>query len=387
MTTLEDALRAALREQVASTPPTSEHAQLAIERATGIRRWRNAGAMLATVLLTAVGISGFVAVQLANRPVNHGADGGPALIQPSIRFPMGTGVDIFAGYTIMTSAGDQVNIDSPQVVVDVQRVPVGWVYRRADGFVDLLQANGHSVRLGLFGSGMVVSSDGTRVATYDDSTLTVEIVSLSTNAIGKVLSTAVPADTEVVGIVGDLVILRQTSVGCCSRYDAWNPHLGSFAPSWTQNVETIYGVRADGQLVGAVRDTTPGPTAGQLCLATLNVLAGGHLTVGGKICDSGLGLQQEGSVSPDGTTLVTGNWDALPPPGAVLLDLAEPTNPARHEICPTGSSTPVWTAHDVALLRDGDRINRCTLASRDMIQLSDSDTTSLAGWGLIGYHG
>jgi hypothetical protein len=319
MTKLEDELREMFgaRVQAPLAPADPAGAAVARGRARRLRR-RLLASGIAGVTLTVM-VAGLAVIKgfwAPDQPgggdrvtfealYGPGAGGNPPADRPMpiIDMPM----DVHQGTALWTADGRRIILPGVEQVVEVIRVPQGWLYSD-DIQLRLLTVGGQTVPVRENVAGWTVSDDGTQVASVSiDSTLTVQ-----PSGGGAAKATPVPAGTMPAGFDGPRVVVGREGYGA----DTWEPGDQAYAEGGQEELAAVY-TAAGKPAVGVVRD------ASKTCLVELSAQTKGWL-VGtrlgcadllNKAASAGQGLNRA-SRSPDG------RWLAVPTPtGVHLIDI------------------------------------------------------------------
>ncbi|MGY0235734.1 hypothetical protein [Longispora urticae] len=258
--------------------------------------------------------------------------------QPRPAAPPPAKVDLVLGTGtawIVRAADGRETVLPPEPVHTVYRVPEGllavtvgqhlrvWLVTPADRvlLVDEDDADGTRASeilgsaAGRGGPDVGVSPEGRRVAWRSGTE--VRVATVTRGGLTGVRSVAVPVGTRVTGWHGPYVVLGRIGevppgangvLQQFDRYDAWNPDLGGFTPTWNTGVRGVWGLASDGRmLVGST-----GGAGG--CLALLDPLHG--LRPVRERCGTAMDHRFDGVVSPGGRWLL-GNG----PSGPLVLDV------------------------------------------------------------------
>jgi len=319
MTKLEDELREMFGARVHAPLAPADPAGTAIARGR-VRRLRRKlllggiGAVtLAAMIAGLATIKGFWA---PDQPGGDGrvtfetlygtaAGGNPPADRPMPVIDMP--VDVQQGTALWTADGRRMVLPGVEQVIEVVRVPQGWLYSD-DIQLRLLTVGGQTVPVRENVSGWTVSDDGTRVASVSvNSTLAVQPA-----AAGNAQATPVPEGTRPAGFDGPRVVLGREGYGA----DTWEPGDKAYEAGGQEELAAVY-TAAGKQAVGVVRDGS------KTCLVELSGKAKGWL-VGTRLgcadllnnaAHAGQGLNRA-SRSPDG------RWLAVPSPtGVHIIDI------------------------------------------------------------------
>jgi hypothetical protein len=321
MIMLEDDLREMFgaRVQAPLSPIDPAGAAIASGRTRRLRRRLLGGGIAAFVLAVMVtglavlkgiwepgpGGDGAVSFEALYGP---GADGGPAPERPMPIIDMP--VDVHQGTALFTTDGRRLILPGVEQVIEVIRVPQGWLYSD-DIQLRLLTVGGQTVPLRENIASWTVSDDGASVASVsDDSTLAVQDPAGG----GQTKATPIPEGTRPTGFDGQRVVLGGEGFGA----DTWQPGDSVYAADTEPELMAVY-TAVGKQAVGITRDAT------KTCLVDLVGKNQGWL-IGSRLGCADLlnnAVQAQGGVnraarSPDG------RWLAVPSPtGVHLIDIEE----------------------------------------------------------------
>lgn len=296
MTAFEQALRAAMTDQVVDLPPMADPAGRAIARAAGVRRRANLGALVAGLAALVVLVGGVTTVR--NPPIEQIMSDGAADLLANPPAIQSLGVDLRVGREIWTTEGDRLAlpVSGDPTPAYVFRVPSGWIFGTPGTSARLLRADGVATDLGVNGS-VVVSADGTQVAGWRNRRAAV--VALVDAKPGPIRTTALPDRAVLITFVGSMVVLGFRDADNpvrISHWDLWDPR-SDYVPTSVTGIEAVYGPAYDGSLIALVpRDSDDNA----LCLAKVKVSGSATLSVGTVRCGLGEWAGGRGVISPDG---------------------------------------------------------------------------------------
>jgi hypothetical protein len=362
MTELEDELRRAFAEHVASVPvasPTLANDVLRRGRQLRRRRHQAAASGFAAFVLTTAGLIAITwpttgghpsAVAPADvPPVEPAASVTPSATpvpmsasasMPALALPF----DLVAGNQLRTMSGRAVTMPNQGPFERAYRDPTGYLLVEASGPKRKLwhvpQNSGDPKLIIASADSIAVSEDGTRVAWTDGRDMSFRLLtdplpakpsgspSTSASALppsaapqARAVATASPSGSpqprlpsEVkttapeigvpVGFVGDAVLLAAPGpADGRTRYDLWWPAHGSYHPTWREFLG-VYGTRAGGREVVVVRQDDKNG----ICVSAVEPAA---LNVERSACGVVDVVPQYGSLSPDGRWLVVARDDRM----------------------------------------------------------------------------
>ncbi len=217
-------------------------------------------------------------------------------------------VDVHVGTALWTTDGRQLKLPGVNEVVEVVRVPDGWLY--SDDFrLHLLTLGGQLIPIVASNlSAWTVSNDGSQVATVADDT----VLALKTPTGTQKARTTVPNGARAVAFDGARVVLSRSDRGS----DSWSGESASYREAWDAKLVVVYGGRG-GDAVGLYQQGS------DVCLVDLRtqpegwqvttILGCGDLPA--TAAKAGYGMSRAAR-SPDG------RWLAVPSPtGVHLVDL------------------------------------------------------------------
>ncbi len=393
MTMLEDELREMFQARVHTPPATMDPAGVAINRGEGraARRRTVIGAVSVGLFFAILG--GMASVKgpsgARTEAEYHGTfdtvwgpgggeqpDRGPSESLPIVPMP----VDVHVGTALWTTDGNKLTLPGVTDVIEVVRVPDGWLY--SDDFrLHLLTVGGQSKQVGNDVSAWTVSNAGDKVATVTGGT----DVTVKTPTGDQTASTSVPDGTRAVAFDGGRVVLSRSER---AGSDSWDGHT-TYRETWDDKLMVVYG----GHGADAVGLYQQGPA---VCLVDLQAASDGWqvgtiLGCGDLLATAakaGYGLSR-GARSPDG------RWLAVPSPtGVHMIDLTtvrafaqangpQGGLPAVAYTCASASDAPaVWAnANTVLTVSVNNGVVACsTDGSRSAVQLPSGVSD---GWALV----
>lgn len=320
MIMLEDDLREMFgaRVQAPLAPIDPAGAAIATGRARRTRRRVLASGVAACTL--AAMVAGLAVIQgfwATDRPggagrvtfeglYGAGSGGNPPADQPLpvIDLP----IDIHQGTALWTADGRRLVLPGVEQVIEVIRVPQGWLYSD-DIRLRLLTTGGQTVSLRDNVSAWTVSDDGANVASVSPD-LTLEVQPSAGG--GETKATPIPAGTRPSGFDGARVVLNREGKGS----DSWEPSETPYVEQGQPELVAVYTAGSK-QAVGVVRD---GKTT---CLVDLVARTKGWLLGTRLGCADLLNYAaQAGSSSGRAARSPDGRWLAVPSPtGVHLIDI------------------------------------------------------------------
>jgi hypothetical protein len=391
---LEDELREMFSSRVSAPPATHDPAGVAIKqgRRSTRRRRASVGAFalvaFAALLGAAAMIKGFfmpVAPGLGavtydglygTQQPNRG-DGVVPL--PTVTLP----VDIHVGTALYTTDGRKLTLGGVDQVIEVIKVPAGWLYSD-DIRLRLLTPDNKSIPVRDNISSWLVSPDGSKVATVAEG----KVVEVSDpNGRGSVKA-VVPKDAQLNGFYGPRLVLGSESQG--SAY--WDSSPNGRVSPWNGQILGFFGAQSDGPMA-LVRD------GNTVCLADLVAIENMGWQIGDRVgCGDllvtaarAMGGLAAPKRSPDG------RWLAVPSQSGVQLidlnqerthlDSAHAVLPVIAQTCVSSPDAPaVWAnANTVVTVGPDSGILACGVdGARHAVQLPSGVTT---GWALVPRYG
>jgi hypothetical protein len=400
---LEDELREAFAAAVRTPPAVAGPADQAIRKGRAMARRRRTLSALAGLTVFVAALGGAAGARwgdpvvsddrisyqgLYGTALSGGADH-PAVVETRLP-PMKMPVDVRVGDQLYTIDGTRVTLTGAGEVDRVVRVPVGWVYSDGQETVRLATAGGETTQLLSEQTSWEVDAAGARIASITQGVLRIRPVQTPSEAKTATdvagddtsVSTAVPAETEVVGFAGAQVVVSRTdrvafdfwsASGRTPYTEIWN---GELKAVFSNGLEPIVGL-VDGQ-------------HGSTCLVEVGVVTGG-LRIGRQLGCDGMFAVANGRivVSPDGLWLSVGA-----PAGVHLVDLAQSRDRAGQTIngasqvtvaatCAAMDTSPVvWADRRTVLVVSQQRgVVACrTDGSRHEVALPAGVTS---GWELV----
>jgi len=223
---------------------------------------------------------------------------------PTIELP----IDVHQGTALWTADGRRLVLPGVEKVIEVIRVPQGWLYSD-DIRLRLLTIGGQTVSVRDNVSSWAVSDDGASVASVStDSTLAVQAASGG----GDIKATAVPEGSQPSGFDGLRVVLGREGYGI----DTWAPGDKPYAAEGQPELVAVYTAGSK-QAVGVVRDGS------NTCLVDLVARSKGWLLGTRLGCADLLNYAaQAGSGPGRAARSPDGRWLAVPSPtGVHLIDI------------------------------------------------------------------
>lgn len=317
MTMLEDDLREMFGARVQAPLAPIDPAGSAIARGR-VRRTRRrllasgvAACTLAAMVAGLAVIKSFWAPGGADRVTfealyGAGSGGNPPAERPLrvIDLP----VDIHQGTALWTADGQRLVLPGVEQVIEVIRVPQGWLYSD-DIRLRLLTTGGQTVSVRDNVSAWTVSDDGASVASVSPD-LTLEVQPSAGG--GETRATPIPAGTRPSGFDGSRVVLNREGSGA----DSWEPTGTPYVEASQPELVAVYTAGSK-QAVGVVRN---GKTT---CLVDLVAKTKGWLLGTRLGCADLLNYAaQAGSSSGRAARSPDGRWLAVPSPtGVHLIDI------------------------------------------------------------------
>lgn len=319
MTMLEDDLREMFgaRVQAPLSPIDPAGSAITRGRATRLRR-RMFGAGIAAFTL-AVMVTGLAVIKGIWAPgpggesrvtfealYGTGSGGNPAPERPMPVIDMP--VDVHQGTALWTADGRRMVLPGVEQVIEVIRVPAGWLYSD-DIQLRLLTVGGQTMPLRDNISAWTVSDDGASVASLStESTLAVQ----PSAGGGEPKATAIPLGTKPSGFDGARVIVGGQGFGT----DTWEPGEQTYAADNTPELLAVY-TAVGKQAVGIMRDES------KTCLVDLVAKSKGWLFGSRLGCADLLANAAEaGTASNRAARSPDGRWLAVPSQtGVHLIDI------------------------------------------------------------------
>lgn len=390
---LDDELREMFGTRVQTPPAATDPAGAAIKhgRRRARRRRAAAGAAAAVAFAAMLGGAGALkgiwtpSTSLGGSLTYEGLFGRnletPARSNISVPI-MSLPIDVYVGTALWTADGRRLSLSGVDQVLEVVRVPAGWLYSD-DIRLRLLTLSGSSVPIRANVAAWGVSPDGTRVATVAEGTV------LEVHQPGKAgsVKTIVPAGTQPVTFDGTRVVLQHNTSG----FDLWTTGSATYRQTWNSTMLAVYTSAGDTP-VALVQEED-----GTVCLVDLTATdqgwqAGSKLGCGEIFTTAARGAYGRASASrsPDG------RWLAVPSAqGVQLLDIhasRASTGSAAGLATggPTCDSAPdapvVWAdAHTLLTISDDAGIVACGInGSRHSVPLPAGVTE---GWALVPRYG
>jgi hypothetical protein len=385
---LEDDLREMFGARVRTPPSPSDPAGAAISRGRRAVRSRRLTLITAACVAFAAMLGGSAALKglwappgsqltdvltyegLFGRDVDQPDRAGDEL--PIMELP----IDVHVGTDLWTSDGRKLNLTGMSEVIEVIRVPAGWLY--TDEFrLRLLTLGGDSVPIRNNISSWAVSMDGKRVVTAAPR----ENLIVTEPGTNQTKEVDIPEDVEAVGFAGGHVILENDVAG----FDLWNTGVQTYRQAWNSRLLAVYGSATDAT-IGLVEEK------GSVCLADiapteLGWVVGQSLGCGEVLRAAGrdrLG-RADVALSPDG------RWLAVPSEsGLQVIDIAAARSTGElliTQTCPSAAKAPaVWADDNTVLtISSSAGIVACGMdGSRGKVPLPGGVTT---GWALVPRYG
>jgi hypothetical protein len=384
---LEDELREMFSARVSTPPAALDPAGVAIKqgRRSSRRRRVSVGAIALVAFAALLGAAGMIKGFFT--PLPPGADGAvtydglfgtqqpnrgeSANPLPTITMP----VDLHVGRSLFTSDGRKLTLSGVDEVIEVIRVPAGWLYSD-DIHLRLLTNDNNSILVRDNISSWLVNLDGSKLATVAEG----KIVEVSRPDGQGSVKAVVPAGAKPSGFYGPRLVLGSESQG--SAY--WDGSLSG----WNERIIAFFGSLNDGP-VGLVRD------GDAVCLADLLAIENSGWEVGERIgcgemlrtASRAVGGLSAPTRSPDG------RWLAVPSrTGVQLIDLnqdrthldsAHAVDPTISQTCVSSPNAPaIWASPTMVVTVAPDSgILACGVdGARHLVQLPAGVTT---GWELI----
>jgi hypothetical protein len=389
---LEDKLREMFSARVSAPPAAQDPAGVAIKqgRRSSRRRRLTMGAMAMVAFASLLGAAAMIKGFFAPVPPGLGADitydelygthqpnrGEPANPLPTMTLP----VDLHVGTSLFTSDGRKLTLGGVDEVIEVVRVPAGWLYYDDIKLRLLTSDNVSTLVREKNVSSWLVSLDGSKVATVAEG----KVVEVSRPDGRGGVKTVVPAGVEPSGFYGPRVVLGSETLG--SAY--WDGAANGSLSGWDDRIVAFFGALNDGPMA-LVRE---GDT---VCLADLVALENFGWEVGDRI---GCGdLLKTASRAVGGLSTPTrspdGRWLAVPSRAGVhlidlnqdrtQLDAAHAADPVISQTCVSSPNAPAIWANPttVVTLAADSGILACGVdGARHTVQLPAGVTT---GWALI----
>jgi hypothetical protein len=384
---LEDDLREMFGARVRTPPSPSDPAGVAISRGRrGIRSRRLIVATVACVAFVAM-LGGAATLKGFWTPPGKFTDVltydglfGRDVVQPDragAELPLlEVPIDVRVGTDLWTSDGRKLSLTGMAEVIEVIRIPAGWLY--TDDFrLRLLTLGGKSVPVRENISSWAVSMDGTRVVTA----AAYENLVVTEPATGESKEVTVSKDTRAVGFAGGHVILQNDESG----FDHWNTGVQTYRQTWNNQLLAVYGSASD-ETIGLVEEM------GSVCLADIAPTEMGWAV--GQSLGCGEVLRAAGrdrlgradvALSPDG------RWLAVPSSSGVqVIDIAAARSTgelAVAQICQSAPKAPAVWADDQTVLTISatSGIVACGMdGSRGLVALPSGVST---GWSLVPRYG
>jgi len=285
-------------------------------------------------------------------------------------------IDVHVGADLWTADGRKLTLSGMSQVIEVIRVPAGWLYSD-DVRLRLLTLAGNSVPIRENIASWAVSFDGSRVVT----TVAHENLMVVDPSSGEIAQTAIAENTEAVGFAGGHVILQHDSSG----FDYWNTAVQTYRQAWNNRLLAVYGSATE-QTIGLVEEK------GSVCLADvaptdLGWVIGQSLGCGEVLRAAGrdrLG-RADVTLSPDG------RWLAVPSASGVqVIDIGAARSTGELAVLQTCLSAPnapaVWVDDKTVLtISSASGIVACGMdGSRGAVPLPSGVST---GWALVPRYG
>jgi hypothetical protein len=372
---LEEDLRRAMVDEVASVPPVPDLADAVIHRAGRVRRRRrNAGLLAGLTVLAGAGMAlawrdadAHQAPPAARRPpvsVTH--RGAPTPLPPAsapVRTPASAAdvppdVDVLAAGRVSAMDGSSVPLPGPSMA-RVFEVPLGWIATSVAGGDEPVWLIGrdHAPRELLPSpapGGLAVSPDGLRIAWQAHTGDPLSVASLT--PAGLVARQRVPVGPRVrlAGWYGPFVVLGAGGNGD-TRYDlvdVWRPG-DPYLPHGTSAAVAVLGLTADRTaLLGLAR-----PTGGRGPVCLLRLDPARDLIDQGRRCLPGTDASMQVTLAPDGRHL-SARRDAT---HLVVVDIAAPDARTVATIACAADAHEVWADARTLVVTTGGEILRYRL--------------------------
>ncbi len=384
---LEDDLREMFGARVRTPPSALDPAGVAISRGRRGARGRRFAVITAAcvafgaMLIGSAGIKGMWTKpkDLANVLTYDGLFGRdvsqPDRGEAALRI-VDVPIDVYVGNNLWTADGRKFSLTGVSQVVEVIRVPAGWLY--SDDFrLRLLTVGGKSVQIKENLSSWAVSADGGQVATVASAD-TLQIVTPDGDLVHE---TSVPEKTSAVGFAGDHVILQNQESG----YGHWQGEAVS-KQAWNTRLLAVFGSGTQ-EAIGLVEEK------GEVCLVDVV-----PTSLGWRLGDSlGCGevLREAGRNRIDGAEVALspdGRWLAVPTRagGVHIIDVNAARSlgdPVELPLCESKPDAPAIWADDKTLLTvsKAEGIVACgTDGSRGVVPLPAGVSTD---WVLVPRYG
>jgi hypothetical protein len=384
---LEDDLREMFGARVRTPPSPSDPAGVAISRGRrGVRSRRFTLAAAACVAFVAM-LGGAATLKGMWTPPGKAGDVltyeglfGRDLDQPDRageELPiMEMPIDVHVGTDLWTSDGRKLSLTGMSEVIEVIRVPAGWLY--TDDFrLRLMTLGGNSVPVRNNVSSWAVSMDGKRVVTAAAH----ENLMVTEPGTNETKEVDIPEEVEAVGFAGGHVILENDVAG----FDHWNTSMQTYRQAWNNRLLAVYGSATD-ETIGLVEEKD------SVCLADIaptemGWAVGQSLGCGEVLRDAGrdrLG-RADVALSPDG------RWLSVPSPSGVqIIDIGSARATGElfvTQTCPSAAKAPAIWADDQTVLTISSTagIVACGMdGSRGKVPLPSGVST---GWALVPRYG
>lgn len=394
MTMLEDDLREMFGARVQAPLSPIDPAGSAITRGRNTRlRRRLLGGGVAAFILTVM-ITGLAVIKGIMEPgpgrdgqvtfealYGGGDDPAPERPMPVMDMP----VDVHQGTAVWTTDGRRMVLPGVEQVIEVIRVPAGWLYSD-DIQLRLLTTGGQTMPLRDNISAWTVSDDGASVASLStESTLAVQ----PSIGGGQTKATPIPLGTKPYGFDGSRVVVGGEGFGI----DTWEPGEQIYAADNTPELLAVY-TAAGKQAVGIMRDGS------KTCLVDLAAKSKGWLLGTRLGCADLLAAAAEaGTASNRAARSPDGRWLAVPSQtGVHLIDLeasrkAVQTSemvdgpPVFGYSCVSSANAPaVWSdTATVLTITSANGVVACNMnGSRFAVALPAGVSD---GWGLVRQYG
>ncbi|MBB5870477.1 hypothetical protein F4553_003856 [Allocatelliglobosispora scoriae] len=287
--------------------------------------------------------------------------------------PLELGLDIYVGGgRIATRDGAWFTLEGVGDVLQVVRVPDGWVYGGVDR-VRLMHTDGTIVDLLNEASRWLLSPHGDQLVSIVGRTA--KIWQLTAKGLSQPIAATVPAGVVPMAFVADRVVLRNLE----GKFDYWQPQ-GTYRPTWTFQFSRVFDSLGDNSF--ALLDGV------NQCLVRINTANGGLPTGSALGCGPSLAFAPErGVVSPDGSLLAVPTVKGLNivalAGSKVTASLQSAAEPIVLTTCQADLETvPVWSSTDTVVSTAAGGLIACSInGPRRSVTLHRGVTGT--GWQLV----